>query len=192
MWPWEHVAVAYLAYSAFARVVFRRSPRGDAALAVVIAALVPDLIDKPLAWGAHVLPSGRSLAHSLLFAGPAIALSLLVTGRRVAIAFALSYLVHLGTDVVYPVALGMPPATHFLLWPILEQPTTDTPGLFFRTRYLFVSFVDFLGTARGRAYVLFEGALLGTALFVWILDGRPGPGTLRAWILPRAEEPRGT
>lgn len=192
MWPWEHVAAGYLAYSLFARVVYGRAPRGDAAIAVVFAALLPDLIDKPLAWGADLLPSGRSLAHSLLFAGPTIVLAALVVGRRVAIAFALTYLGHLGADVVYPMALGQPPVHQFLLWPILELPPTETPGLFFRTRHLFVDFVGFLETPRGRMYLLFEGALLGAAVVLWVVDGRPGLGTAANWLSSSQEEPRGT
>ena len=192
MWPWEHVAVAYLAYSLVVRIASGRAPHGDAALAVVAAALLPDLIDKPLAWGAHVLPSGRSLAHSLLFAAPAISLSRLVAGRRIAAAFALGYCSHLATDVVYPVVLEQPPAIEFLLWPLLEQPPDDTPGLLFRTQHLFVEFLGFLQTTRGRLYLLFEIALLATALVLWLLDGRPGPGTIRSWVGPGQEDPRGT
>lgn len=190
MWPWEHVAVAYLAYSLFARVVYRRPPRGDAALVVAFVALAPDLVDKPLAWGADVLPSGRSLAHSLVVALPAIGLSARLAGRRLGIAVAVGYLSHLGTDVVYPVALGQPPAVHFLLWPIVEQPSTDTPGLLFRARHLFASYLDFLATTRGRLYVVFEGVLLGAAFVLWLVDGRPGPGTIRAWLSPAREEPQ--
>jgi hypothetical protein len=192
MWPWEHVAAGYLAYSVFARVAYGRTPRGDAALAVVFAALLPDLIDKPLAWGVDLLPSGRSLAHSLLFAGPTIVLAGLAAGRRVAFAFALTYLGHLGADVVYPMALGQPPVYHFLLWPLLELPPTETPGLLFRTRRLFVDFLGFLETPRGRLYLLFEGALLGAAAVLWGVDGRPGLGTLTTWLSSSQEEPRGT
>lgn len=192
MWPWEHVAAGYIAYSVFARVAYGRAPRGDAALAVVAAALLPDLIDKPLSWGAHLLPSGRSLAHSLFFAGPAIVLAGLVVGRRVAIAFALTYLGHLGADVVYPMALGQPPVYHFLLWPLLELPQTETPGLLFRTRHLFGDFLEFLETPRGRMYLLFEGTLLGSAAALWVIDGRPGIGTVATWLSSSQEEPRGT
>jgi hypothetical protein len=191
MWPWEHVAAGYLAYSLFARVAYGRAPLGDATLAVVAAALLPDLIDKPLAWGAHLLPSGRSLAHSLFFAGPAIVATGLLVGRRVAIAFALTYLGHLGADAVYPMALGQPPVYHFLLWPLLELPPTETPGLLFRTRHLFGDFLEFLETPRGRLYLLVEGTLLGSAAALWVLDGRPGVGTVAGWLSSR-EEPRGT
>jgi hypothetical protein len=72
MWPWEHVVVGYLAYSAVSHAVAGRAPSGRAAIAVAFAALLPDLVDKPLAWGLGVLPSGRSFAHSLVVAVPTV------------------------------------------------------------------------------------------------------------------------
>lgn len=190
MLPWEHVAVGYLAYSLFARLAYRRAPRGDAVLAVAFAALLPDLIDKPLAWGAGALPSGKSLAHSLVFAGPATGLAVLATGRRIAIAFALSYALHLAGDVFFPVALGYPPAYRFLFYPLVDLPVADTPGLFARTNEVLLTFLEFLRTTRGRIYVVFEGLLLGTTLLLWLLDGRPGPATLRSLFLSDREDPR--
>lgn len=190
MLPWEHVAVGYLGYSLFARLVYRQPPRGDAVLAVVFAALLPDLIDKPLAWGAGALPSGKSLAHSLLFAGPAIALASITAGRRLAVAFALSYLLHLGGDVLFPVALGHAPAARFLLYPLIDLPVAETPGLFARTNEVLHTFYEFLRTPRGRIYVLFEGALLGTTFVLWLFDGRPGPATIRSWVHLEREDVR--
>ncbi|WP_248516633.1 metal-dependent hydrolase [Salinarchaeum laminariae] len=192
MLPWEHAAVGYLAYSLYARVVHRQPPRGDAVLAVAFAALLPDLIDKPLAWGAGALPSGKSLAHSLLFAGPAIVLAGLAAGRRIAVAFALSYLLHLGGDVLFPVALGHAPAYRFLFYPLIELPAADTPGLFARAGEVIHTFYEFLQTSRGRIYVLFEGALLGTTVVLWLFDGRPGLATIRRWLLPERADPFST
>lgn len=191
MLPWEHVAVAYVVYSLFARIVYRRAPRGDAAVAIVLVALLPDLIDKPLAWGLGVLPSGRSLAHSLFFVVPTVAVAAATFGRRLGIAVALCYLCHLGADVVYPMALGLPPAYRFLLWPAIEQPATGAPGLFLHTRHVLMGFLAFLETTRGQIYVLFEVGLLGTAFVLWLVDGRPGPAAIRAWLLP-AREPQGS
>ncbi|GAB3679291.1 hypothetical protein GCM10028857_00380 [Salinarchaeum chitinilyticum] len=191
MLPWEHAAVGYLAYSLFARLRYRRAPTGDAVVVVAFAALLPDLIDKPLAWGAGVLPSGKSLAHSLLFAGPAILLAALAAGRRIAVAFAVSYLLHLAGDVFFPVALGHPPAYRFLLYPLIDLPVADTPGLLARTNEVLVTFLEFLRTTRGRIYVVFEGLLLGTTFAVWVIDGRPGIGTIRAWVLSDPDDPRG-
>lgn len=191
MWPWEHVAAAYLAYSLFAWALYKEPPREDAALVVAVVALLPDLIDKPLAWGLELLPSGRSLAHSLLFALPTIAAAIVTLGKRLGAAIALTYLGHLAGDVVYPISLGQPPATDFLLWPVLAQPPPEWPGLLARTEHLAGAFLDFLGTARGRVYILAEFALLGSAGLVWVLDGSPGLGPVRrrlhAWSAESAE-----
>lgn len=192
MLPWEHVAGAYVAYSLFSRLAYGRPPRDDAVLVVVVAALLPDLIDKPLAWGLHVLPSGKSLAHSLLFAGSAIALSVLVTGRRLGVAFALTYLGHLGGDVVFPMVYGHSPHYRFLLYPLVDLPVTDAPGLLFHTRHVLYVFFEFLQTTRGRAYVVFEGLLLGTAVVLWLIDRRPGPAAIRTWFVSAGEERSGS
>lgn len=192
MLPWEHVAASYLAYSLFSRVVYRRPPRGDAVVVVLVAAGLPDLIDKPLAWGFNVIPSGQSLAHSLLFAGPAILLARLATGRRLAIAFGLSYLVHVGGDVVFPVALGQSPRFRFLLWPLIDMPSTTDPGFFVRLREVLGVFFEFLATTRGQVYLLFEGVLLGSAFVLWLLDGHPGPSTVLDWFRPEREGPHGS
>lgn len=192
MLPWEHVAASYLAYSLFSRLAYRRAPRGDAVVLVVLAAMLPDLIDKPLAWGANAIPTGQSLAHSLVFALPAILVARLALGRRLAIAFGMSYLIHVGGDVVFPVALGLGPRYRFLLWPLVDLPMTQHPGLFARTREVLGTFFEFLGTRRGRLYLLFEGLLLGTAFGAWLLDGRPGLGAVLEWLRPGREDPQRT
>lgn len=191
MLPWEHVAASYLGYSLFSRLVYRRPPRGDAVVVVVFAALLPDMIDKPLAWGANAIPSGQSLAHSLLFLVPATVIARLATGRRLAIAFGLSYLVHVGGDVVFPIALGQGPRYRFLLWPLIDQPMTHDPGFIARLREVLGVFFEFLGTTRGRLYLLFEGALLGLAFVLWLADGRPGPRAVRDWLRSGREGPQG-
>ena len=72
MWPWEHAAVAYLCWAALDRRAARSE--GAAVVAVLVGSQFPDLIDKPLSWVFQVLPTGQSLAHSLLFALPLIGL----------------------------------------------------------------------------------------------------------------------
>jgi hypothetical protein len=48
---------------------------GLAAALVAVAALLPDLVDKPLSWWLDVLPAGTSLAHSLTGFLPAAAVA---------------------------------------------------------------------------------------------------------------------
>lgn len=68
MWPWGHAAVGYTLYSAFSRMYYRKPPSDAAALVVLFGTQLPDFNDKPLAWTFDVLPTGRSLGHSLLTA----------------------------------------------------------------------------------------------------------------------------
>lgn len=182
MFPWEHLAVGYLAYSLSVRLWYGRPPTGTEAIAVALATQLPDLLDKPLAWELGVLPSGRSLGHSLLFVVPLVFLVLTATDRRIGVAVAVGVFLHLATDVVHPVALGSPVDWTFLLWPLLERPPVETPGAAFRTGRIFEAFFGFLAKPEGRRYLLLELLLLASGLLTWLADGRPGPGVVRSWL----------
>ncbi|HET7325515.1 MAG TPA: metal-dependent hydrolase, partial [Halococcus sp.] len=110
MWPWGHLAVGYLLYSAFARRRFDRPPDDAAALCVAVGTQFPDIVDKPLAWTFHLLPSGRSFAHSLLTAAIVCGVVGWYAHRReqphVATAFAVGYVSHLFTDALSPLLGG--------------------------------------------------------------------------------------
>lgn len=178
MWPWEHLALAYLFGSAFHRVATGRGPTTAAVAAIAIASQLPDLIDKPLAWTFGVLPSGLSLGHSLLFAIPLSALVILLARARgrtpLGIAFALAYGSHLLGDATYSLLTSGELATGFLLWPLIPASPEAGIGLLSQTGVFLDSFVEFLGTPRGRLYLLFEATLLGGATLLWHLDTRPG------------------
>lgn len=178
MFPWEHIAVGYVAYSLLHRLVRGEPPDGRAAVAVVVAALLPDVVDKPLAWEFGMLPSGRSLAHSLLVAVPATLLAWRRFGRSVGGAFGVSYLLHLVTDVYYPIVYGQAPVWSFLLYPIADAPASASDGFVSQTVHLIGTLAEFATTGQGRVYLLFELSLLGSAFLLWLLDGRPG---LRGW-----------
>lgn len=179
MWPWEHVAVAYLLVSLGARAFDYDPPTDAVALVVVAGALFPDLVDKPLGWVLGVLPGGRTLAHSLLVAVPvsALAIALARRHRRTAlgVAFAVAYLSHLPLDSL---ASGLDDGTYetgFLLWPLYASETGSTDAIVFHVAELFDQFVTYLASPRGRLYVVFEIALLATSAIAWWRDGRPGP-----------------
>lgn len=174
MFPWEHAAVGYVAYSFLHRAVRGEPPDGRAAVAVVVAALLPDVVDKPLAWEFQLLPSGRSLAHSLVVAVPATLAVWYGVGRRVAAAFGISYGLHLVTDVYYPLVYGQAPVYSFLLYPLVDAPASGGSSFFGHTFELIGNLVEFATTAQGRVYLLFELALLGAAGLLWLLDGLPG------------------
>ena len=48
MWPWEHLAIGYLAYSLLGRLAWRRPPTVGTAITVAFGTQFPDLVDKPL------------------------------------------------------------------------------------------------------------------------------------------------
>ncbi|WP_436930361.1 metal-dependent hydrolase [Halosimplex halobium] len=185
MWPWEHLAVGYLAYAVVGRFVWREPPTGATAAAVTLGTQFPDLVDKPLGWWLGVLPGGTTLAHSLLTAVP-LSLAVLAVGaavgrERPALAFAVGYLSHLPGDVVYPIVLGGDAKLWFLLWPLRAAPGDGPAHTAAYVLALVEQFVAFLATPLGLAYLVAELLLLALAGWVWTVDGRPG--------LPRPPRP---
>lgn len=126
MWPWAHAAVGYLLYIGYAH--RRALPlRGLPVLATLLGTQAPDLLDKPLAWTFAVLPAGRSLGHSLLFAIPLAVLCWSVVAGRfgrpaVALGAALGYVSHLFADGLGAVLSGEWVDLSYLLWPVLALP----------------------------------------------------------------------
>lgn len=178
MWPWEHLAIGYLVYSLLVRTTGRRAPAAGGAVAVALGTQFPDLVDKSLGWGTSLLPSGQSLAHSLLFAIPAVALlgvlAALVDRSDLGLAFGVGYLSHLPGDVIYPVLLGGELNLTFLLWPVLAPSGSQPTAMFAHVQDLLATFAEILATPQGVYYLFFEVALLAVALGIWVLDGTPG------------------
>lgn len=181
MWPWEHLAVGYLLYSALARVGGRR-PGRDEALLLAVGTQFPDLVDKPLGWVLGVLPGGLTVAHSLLFALPFVALVLVATRgtslQRGGLAFAVGYGSHLPADALYNWLVGGRAFPSFLLWPLLPATPTDYPSLADLLQGLLAKYVTFLVGPTGRLYLTFEVALLVAAAAAWWADGHPGVGVV--------------
>lgn len=177
MWPWEHLAVGYIAYAIPGRLLGGRSPGNAEILLLAVATQVPDLIDKPLSWGLDVLPSGLSLGHSLFFAVPVTLALFALAWRRgrpgLGVAFGVGYCTHLLGDAMYPFLIGRDVLPAFLLWPLYYR-EADVPSAIGQVVDLATVFVAFLGTPRGRLYLLFEVLLLGSFLVLWVADGRPG------------------
>lgn len=176
MWPWGHLAVGYLCYSLLSRWRSNRPPDDGAALVVLFGTQFPDLVDKPLAWSFHLLPSGRSLGHSLLTAAVVCALVAAFAYRRghlsLVVAFCVGYLSHLAGDALVPLIEGQYQYMAYLGWPLLSLPPYDT-GIGFFERFASMEFTLFM---------LFELVCVGLALTLWMRDGRPGPAALRGWI----------
>ncbi len=177
MWPWEHLAVGYLLCSACFRLAGRRVD-APAALALAVGTQFPDLVDKPLAWSFGVLPSGVSLAHSVLVA-PIVALIVALLARRaghapVGVAFAVGYLSHLPADLVYPLLVGGPIVPQAFLWPLVVVPSSAS-GSLLTTVLMFAERSAVVAAGpRGALYLGIELLLLSGATALWIADGRPG------------------
>jgi len=127
MLPWTHAAFGYAVLLVVAGglvALDRRGPLSRAELLAVVAGTqLPDLVDKPLAWQFAVLPSGRSLAHSLLVAVPlclaVVAVAWYRSHPEVGLAFAVGYATHLFGDVYVALYYWRVEEFTFLLWPVL-------------------------------------------------------------------------
>lgn len=176
MWPWDHAAVGYLLLSAATRLGWRRPPPRRVGVAAVLAALLPDLVDKPLSWGLALLPSGRSLGHSLLVAVPLVvlvgAVAVAANRRDFGLAFTLGYLSHLAGDVAYPLVVKGELRLGFLFWPLVAADRTGAGAGLPYLADLVAAFVGFLLSPAGVVYAAADLALLGGALAVWLVDGR--------------------
>ncbi|MFP8889730.1 metal-dependent hydrolase [Natrialbaceae archaeon A-CW2] len=184
MWPLGHAAVAYLLYSLWTRTTqngatFRQpGAEGSASIAVVfllVGSQFPDLVDKPLAWYLGVLPTGRTLAHSLLFLVPLVLVVVAATARHdrlereYGFLFGLGAISHVVVDAV-PALWGGGDWYH-LLWPLTSVEAYESGA---------PSVVDLFVASLGDPYFLLEFVLAGIALVVWYRDGRPG-----LWLLKR-------
>ncbi|AFZ72222.1 metal-dependent hydrolase [Natronobacterium gregoryi] len=175
MYPWGHLAVAYLLYSLYARGRFRRPPRPAPVLAVVAGSQLADLIDKPL-WLLGVFPTGRDLGHSLLFAVGVIvvvyAVAVLLERVETATAFVVAHLSHLLADIPPRFLLGYPFGTEFLLWPIVSHGTFGYSERMFEPPELVETVVT--PFTDPTTFLALEFVLFGLALALWYADGRPG------------------
>lgn len=183
MWPWGHLGAGYLLYSGLCRFSGQR-PTELGALALVVGTQMPDLIDKPFAWTLDILPNGRSLSHSLLGAFVLITLVTLVVSRYdrrdVGYAFGFGYLVHLGTDALYPALSGDWYELGFLGWPFV-------PAIEYETKQ---SFLAHFAQFEFGLPVWFEIALFVGAGLLWYADGRPGWPRFRWFSWEKVERSR--
>lgn len=173
MWPWGHLAFAYVLYSSFFRLRHRRPPTWPGVALVALGSQMPDLVDKPLAWTLRILPTGRSFAHSLLF-GTAIVVLAVIVLRRLDLpgagAFALGYYSHLVGDVYQAVLAGRFQELGFLLWPFVPADTANEPT---------VGIIEYILSAQLEGQMMFELGLAAVVVVWWLLDG--APGVAAAW-----------
>lgn len=178
MWPWEHVAVGYLALSVGTHLLRRRPPMDREAIAAAVGAVLPDLIDKPLAWGLGLFPSGYGAAHSVFFALPAAAATVALARARgrtsVGVAMAVGYLSHLPADLfARTIADGRVPVER-VLWPVRTDTSTYPEG-FLGTFWSFLqAYVGGLLAGELDVALFVPLVAVGICLVVWLRDGAPG------------------
>jgi len=172
MWPLGHAAVAYLGYAGLRHARSNAAPGVGVIIALLIGSQLPDLVDKPLSWGMGVLPTGRSLAHSLVVLLPVLAVGLLLAARwdraEYGIAVGVGASLHVLADSLP--SLWTDEGVAFLLWPLLavqpyESGAPTVGGL--------------LADSLGSPYLLVEFGLAALAVECWRRDGYPGVDTLR-------------
>lgn len=185
MWPWEHLAFGYVCFSLYSHARWGEAPSAGAAVAVAIASLLPDLVDKPLSWSFGLFPAGYSVTHSAfvapLLAGLVLALAARAGRRRVGVAFAWGYGLHLLADVVSPLRSGGGVALYKLLWPVVSLPPYETDlGLAARTALYLRRWVAG-GASSELALALVAYAAVHLAVVaLWLYDGAPGVRELLA------------
>ncbi|TKX71547.1 metal-dependent hydrolase [Halorubrum sp. SP9] len=186
MWPWSHLAVGYVAFSAFVRIALRRRPSDRAAVVLAVATQLPDLIDKPLAWQFGLLSNGVGAAHSLIVGVPvalAVAVGLRFRGQaEFGAAVAIGNVIHVLGDILFAGLFGRPPVLPSFLWPVYAPPVSASapPGLGAKTLQLLLDSRALLGGEVGRTYFLAQGLFLCGTAALWLRDGKPG------FALPRA------
>ena len=166
MYPWGHLALGYLFYSVASRVTRGTSPDGRTVVSLALGTQFPDLVDKPLAWTFGVLPSGRTLAHSVFTTAVVIGVVLYLTRQRhsaAGSAFSFGYASHLLGDVIEPLLAGTYSGMEFLFWPLLGPVAPD----------LRPSFVEHFLSLEFPALLLEEFHLVVLLLLVWLVDGMP-------------------
>ncbi|MFD1514137.1 metal-dependent hydrolase [Halomarina rubra] len=169
MWPWGHAALGYLLYRVVLPSRGRPWPPSDGtAIALAVGTQFPDLIDKPLAWSFGLIPSGRSLAHSLVLATIVCLLVVTIARRsgqsKPAWAFAFGYYAHLLGDALLPILQLDAEFLSFLAWPLLPPPPYESDS----------SFLEHILNLSPTPFTLFGLLLTVFAMGIWIYDGYPG------------------
>ncbi|ADJ13939.1 metal-dependent hydrolase [Halalkalicoccus jeotgali] len=177
MWPWGHAAVGYLLYAAYTRVRYDRPPDGPAIILLLFGTQLPDLIDKPLAWTLPILPTGRSLGHSLLFLVPLVLVVAAVTrdwDGKWDIPLAIGAFSHIAGDIFPALIRGEFASITFLVWPLLPLPPYPE-----QDRSIIGHFLSLDLTSM----VAFEFILGFVVVILWWRQGRPGLQTMRDGVV---------
>lgn len=173
--------VGYIGYSIFVHAFYRDSPTTEETIVVLFASILPDIIDKPLAWEFGIFASGRALAHSIFFGIPLSFIVIYYSWRkgrfRTGLAFTIGYLLHLVADV-FPTYLvdGELPIER-ILWPIYQDGGGYEAG--FREEFIdnvreyYIWIYEQLVSGNPDPYLLLVLVIGVFGLLLWIYDGFP-------------------
>lgn len=181
MMPWEHAIVGYIGYSLFVRAFYRETPTAEETLVVVFASLLPDLIDKPLAWQFDLFATGHAFAHSVFVAVPlSVAVMLFAYRRgspRYGLAFGIGYPLHLFADVFPQYIFTGELRFHRVFWPFQQEASGYDAGFGGEARENLTEHFRWMATeiisGNPDPYLL---VLLGLGVFwlvLWRADGMP-------------------
>lgn len=197
MLPHAHLAVGYVLASGVVRATRRRSIELRETALVVVATQLPDLIDKPLALVVGgPLASGRTVAHSLLFAIPGILILGVVLRRRhrpaiPVVLFAVGYVSHPFLDVSVFLLQGTIARdlveVGFVLWPVglpadgivqfLKRSLVIERSIEAKPRWTARHLPS--GARLSRCVRVVELALASAATILWLADDAPGVEAIR-------------
>lgn len=178
MWPWTHALFGYACYSLAVHTGFRRRPTDLPAVIAVFAAVLPDIVDKPLAWTLGITSSGYGPAHSLLIGAPTAAVIgflLWRTGRHEAgFGFLIGFGSHLVGDLLFQLFDEGELVFAVVLWPVAEAGSGSTRGLVYHSLYFLHHYVWQIRSGQASTYLAATMALTVGVVILWFVDGAPG------------------
>jgi hypothetical protein len=190
MLPHGHLALGYILYSVYSRIKYHETINSPTIIFIGVGTQLPDLIDKPLGL-LGVLPSGRALGHSLLFAIPLAVVVGSVLHRwsgewKLGVAFGLSYVSALLGDGALLLIHGTVTRDlieiSFWVWPFLfpadriVEIVSNIPilALVVESKSVWAASVLPTGEALRPWIRSFELGLTSIAVILWLYDGQPG------------------
>ncbi|MDS0295304.1 metal-dependent hydrolase [Halogeometricum luteum] len=167
MIPYAHAAIGYLLWTGITHLSDGRPPGHAEVWLLLLGTQFPDIVDKPLAWTFGVLPSGRSLGHSLFTVAVVFAVLYAVgtrLGRKnLALAFGAGHLSHSLADVYPFLFQARYEYLGYLVWPILSGPPDAGK-----------SFAAYLQRLSLQSFLSVQALLAALIVAIWVADGMPG------------------
>ena len=181
MMPWEHAMIGYIGFSILVRFGPQGPPTAAETAAVLFASLLPDLIDKPLAWQFNLFASGHAIGHSVFFALPLVAVVLVFAHRRrssrTGVAFGVGYLFHLLGDVVPQSIRGGESLVGRILWPLERGGSGYDAGFGAELTENLIGYFGWMSeqitSGNPDPYFLVVLGIIGFGALLWVADGLP-------------------